>query len=101
MPQSALVAGRWFSLGTPVFSTNKTNRHNIAEKLLNVALNTITLTLHTVRNGFTNVCLTSATSLHATVFKSICTELSGDGATGRRLCKMFDVSTFYKVIKTI
>jgi hypothetical protein len=33
-------AGRWFSLGTPVSSTNKTDRHNIAEILLKVALNT-------------------------------------------------------------
>ena len=40
-----LAAGLWFSSGTPVFSTNKTYRHNIAEILLKVALNTITLTL--------------------------------------------------------
>jgi len=33
----------WFSLGNPVSSTNKTDRHDIAEILLNVALNTITL----------------------------------------------------------
>ena len=40
-----LAAGRWFSLGTPVSSTNKTDRHDITEILLKVALNTITLTL--------------------------------------------------------
>jgi hypothetical protein len=40
------VTGRWFSLGTPVSSTNKTDLHNIAEILLKVALNTITLTLN-------------------------------------------------------
>jgi hypothetical protein len=34
------VAGQWFSQGTPVSFTNKTDRHNIK-----VALNTITLTL--------------------------------------------------------
>jgi hypothetical protein len=34
-----------FSLGTPVSSTNKTDRHDITEILLKVALNTITLTL--------------------------------------------------------
>jgi len=39
------VVGRWFSLGTPVSSTNKTNRYDITEILLNVALNIITLTL--------------------------------------------------------
>ena len=37
-------AGRWFSLGTGV-SFNKTDRHDMSEILLKVALNTITLTL--------------------------------------------------------
>jgi hypothetical protein len=40
-----LATGWWFSSGTPVSSTNKTNRHDITEILLKVALNTITLTL--------------------------------------------------------
>ena len=40
-----LATGRWFSPGAPVSSTNKTDRHDIAEILLKVALNTITLTL--------------------------------------------------------
>jgi hypothetical protein len=35
-----LVHGRWFSPGTPVSSTTKTGRHDIAEILLKVALNT-------------------------------------------------------------
>ena len=40
-----LAAGRWFSPpGTPVPSINKTDRHDIAEILLNVALNAITVT---------------------------------------------------------
>ena len=39
------AAGQWFSLGTTVSSTNKTNCHNISEILLKVALNTITLTI--------------------------------------------------------
>jgi hypothetical protein len=39
-----LVTGQWFSLCTPVSSTNKTDRHDITEILLKVALNTITLT---------------------------------------------------------
>jgi hypothetical protein len=38
------VAGWWFSPGTLVSSTNKTDRHDITEILLKVALNTITLT---------------------------------------------------------
>ena len=37
-----LAAGRWFSLSTRVSSTNKTDRHDITEILLKVALNTIT-----------------------------------------------------------
>ena len=35
-----LVAGQWFSPGTPVFSTNKTDCYAIAEMLLKVASNT-------------------------------------------------------------
>ena len=34
----------WFSPCTPVSSTNKTDRHDIAEILLKVALNLITIT---------------------------------------------------------
>jgi hypothetical protein len=33
-----LAHGRWFSPGTPVSSTTKTGRHDIAEILLKVAL---------------------------------------------------------------
>ena len=38
------AAGRWFSPGTLVSSTNKTDRHDITEILLKVALNTINQT---------------------------------------------------------
>ena len=38
--------GRWFSPGPPVSSTNKTNRHDINEILLKVALNTIKQAKH-------------------------------------------------------
>jgi len=38
------VAGRWFSPGTPMSSTSKTDRHDITEILLKVALHPITLT---------------------------------------------------------
>jgi len=40
-----LAAGRWFSPSTLVSSINKTDKHDITEILLKVALNTITLTL--------------------------------------------------------
>jgi len=35
-----LAHGRWFSPGTPASSTTETGRHDIAEILLKVALNT-------------------------------------------------------------
>jgi hypothetical protein len=35
----------WFSLGTPVSSTNITDCHNIIEILLKVVLNTIAITI--------------------------------------------------------
>ena len=35
-----LAHGRWFSAGSPTSSTTKTGRHDIAEILLKVALNT-------------------------------------------------------------
>ena len=50
-----LETGWWFSLGTPVSSTNKTNRHDITEILLKVALNTIShklITYYTYLNRF-------------------------------------------------
>ena len=40
-----LAAGRWFSPGTLVSFTNKTDHHDITEILLKVVLNTINLTL--------------------------------------------------------
>jgi hypothetical protein len=36
-----LATGRWFSKGSTISSTNKTDHHDIAEILLKVALNTI------------------------------------------------------------
>ena len=35
------MAGQWFSLGTPVSLTNKTDHHDITEILMKVALSTI------------------------------------------------------------
>ena len=36
--------GWWFSQGTPVSTTNKTDNHDITEVMLKMALNSITLT---------------------------------------------------------
>ena len=41
-----LSIGRWFSPGTPVSVTNKTDCHDITEILLNVVLNTININHH-------------------------------------------------------
>ena len=49
-----LTIGRWFSPGTSVSSTNKTERHDITEILSKVALNTIILNL---KHIIVNVCL--------------------------------------------
>ena len=44
-----LAQGRWFSPGTPAFSTTKTGCHDIAEILLKVALNTkIQIQIHSL-----------------------------------------------------
>ena len=43
---------QWFSLGTPVSSTNKIEGHNVAEILLKVALSTITLDPYVEWSGF-------------------------------------------------
>jgi len=42
--RSKIPITRWFTPNTPVSSTNKTDRYNIAEILLKVALSTTTLT---------------------------------------------------------
>ena len=43
-----LPTGRWYSPGTSVSSSNKTDRHDITEILLKVELDTINQTKHTV-----------------------------------------------------
>ena len=47
-----LAHGRWFSPGTPVSSTTKTGRHDIAEVLLKVALNTIYQSINLFNDNF-------------------------------------------------
>ena len=43
-----LAIGWWFSLGTPLSPINKTDRHDIAEILMTVALNIKTITHQTL-----------------------------------------------------
>jgi hypothetical protein len=45
---------RWFYPGTPVSSTNKTDRHDITEILLKVALNTINQNPRKMALGWAN-----------------------------------------------
>ena len=45
-----LATGQWFSPGAPISSTNRTDRHDIAEILLKVALSTIKQTNISPRN---------------------------------------------------
>jgi hypothetical protein len=66
-----LAAGQWFSLGTPVSSTNKTDRHDITEILLKVSLNTINSTNHRLNIGINGLCKMSYIC-HIKVEISIC-----------------------------
>jgi hypothetical protein len=51
-----LATGQWFSRGPPVSSTNKTDRHDITELLLEVALNNIKPTNQTISYNITILC---------------------------------------------
>ena len=50
------MVGRWFSPGTPVSSTNKTDRHDITEILLKVALKTMKPTYQPIPCSLINLC---------------------------------------------
>jgi hypothetical protein len=65
-----LATGQWFSPGTPVFSTNKTDYHNIAEILLKVALNTVESGIkHHKPNHLYNILFTLEVSNYSAVLK--------------------------------
>jgi hypothetical protein len=53
------MAGQWFSPGTPVSSTNKTDCHDITEILLKVALNTINQTTYYTKQNTNQVLVNS------------------------------------------
>jgi hypothetical protein len=55
-----LAQDRWFSPGTPASSTTKTGRHDIAEILLKVALNTKIQIL--IKSGWIKAILVAQTS---------------------------------------
>jgi hypothetical protein len=70
-----LTADQWFSLGTPVSSTNKTDRHDIAEILLNVALNTRTITPQNV-TIWVKVSRGQLDTNHLTLLLEICIQFN-------------------------
>ena len=53
---------RWFSPGTPVSSTNKADRHGIAEMLVKVAINTINQTKRVIRRRKSNISISMRTT---------------------------------------
>jgi hypothetical protein len=53
-----LAADLWFSIGTHVSSTNKTDRHNITEIVTKVALSTITTSPFQELGAYQNVIFT-------------------------------------------
>ena len=62
------MTDRWFSPGTPVSSTNKTDRHDITEIRLKVTLDTITLTCMKSTGGrwFSPIPSTNKSDCHDT-----------------------------------
>jgi hypothetical protein len=67
-----LAAGQWFSLGTTVSSTNKTDRHYITEILLKVALNTIKQTKQTYKLHWSKYVMKKSNQLGWTNIFSMC-----------------------------
>jgi hypothetical protein len=57
-----LAHGRWFSQGTPAFSTTKTSRHDIAEILLKMAL--------TQKNQSICMCPVSTSFIYFVIFEN-------------------------------
>jgi hypothetical protein len=62
------ATGQWFSPGTPVSSTNKTDHHDITEILLKVALNTIN---HKTINSLQDVGYDAMLNLMVLTFNNI------------------------------
>ena len=59
-----LVHGRWLSSGTPASSTTKTGRHDIAQILLKLALNTTNQSINCVTNDNGYAPLSQSQSCH-------------------------------------
>ena len=71
------MEGRWFSLSTPVSSTNKTDRHDITEILLKVALNIITQP-NTISDGRERFTLMVKCSWYNIIMIKVCQWFAAD-----------------------
>jgi len=74
------VTSRWFSAGTPVSSTNKTDRHDITEILLKVELNTIIKILINLELNLTIIKYTNILSVGQNLKKKTTTSKLQDYA---------------------
>ena len=80
-----LAHGRWFSPGTSASSTTKTGRHDIAEILMKVALNTKNQSINRMVVGITTTCAISVYHYWCCEFeaRSLCDKVCQWHATGR------------------
>ena len=97
-----LATGRWFSLGTPVSPTNKTDDQDTTEILLKVALNTIKPTpnnrdLRSTFDNRLNIWLLNQTVLYLDLSFSIMY------SQGRRhhMCNIFSLYYFFSSVHNI
>jgi hypothetical protein len=76
---SWLATGRWFSPGTPVSSTNKTDSHDITEILLKNAVNTIKSTNQLLLSRYfvinSLLCVYSVIMFSTNVFYKTCSHI--------------------------
>ena len=64
------ATGRWFSSGTHISSTNKTDRHDITVILLKITLNTINLNLNLLTLWFLSLLVASKISFKEIIWSS-------------------------------
>jgi hypothetical protein len=73
----SLATGRWFSKGSPVSSTNKTDCHDITEILLRVGLNTIKQLKKKIVIVFNIYRITAVIKVETDIIASIAASVKG------------------------